>query len=104
MHDSALTPGVQNGLAIYFLLVVLLIVGFVIYHLRFRRDALQAVVWLAVSALFLVHAIAYFAHWGWTLPQGFRDWVTQLMGMMGGQLGPILYVTGAVVAFILFLR
>lgn len=104
MHDSNLTPSIQNGLAIYYLLVVLLNVGYALYHLRFRRDGLQGVLWLAVGGLFLIHAIAYFAHWGWTLPQGFRDWVTQLMGMMGGQLGPILYVTGAVVAFILFLR
>src|SRR5262249_8345284 len=84
--------------------VVLLNLGFAIYQLRFRRDALQAIIWVAVAGLFLVHAIAYFVHAGWMLPQGFRDSITRLMGMMGGQLGPILYVTGAVVAFIIFLR
>lgn len=104
MHDSGLTASIQNGLGIYYLLVVLLNLGFAIYQLRFRRDALQAIIWVAVAGLFLVHAVAYFVHAGWTLPQGYRDSITRLMGMMGGQLGPILYVTGAVVGFILFLR
>src|SRR5438105_1370768 len=104
MQGSVLTPSVQNGLGVYYLLVVLLNLGFAIYQLRFRRDVLQGIIWVAAAGVFLIHALAYFFHVGWILPQGFRDWVTQLMGMMGGQLGPILYVAGAVVAFIIFLR
>jgi Cytochrome b(C-terminal)/b6/petD len=104
MHNAELTSSIQNGLGIYYLLVVALNLGFAIYQLRFRRDVLQAIIWVAAAGVFLVHAIAYFFHAGWTLPQGFRDSTTQLMGLMGGQLGPILYVTGAVVGFVFFLR
>src|SRR6266849_1363904 len=104
MHGSEFTPSIQTGLGVYYLLVVLLNLGFASYQLRIRRNALQGIVWVAVAGVFLIHALAYLLHGGWMLPQGFRDGVTQLMVMMGGQLGPILYVTGAVVAFILFLR
>jgi hypothetical protein len=105
MHGSDnLTPSIQTGLAIYYLLVVLLNLGFAGYQFFARRDRLQGLLWTAVAGVFLVHALAYFGHLGWTLPQGFRDTTTRIMGMMGGQLGPILYVTGAVVAFFVFLR
>jgi hypothetical protein len=50
--------------------------------------------------VFLVHAVAYLAHLGWALPQTFRDTTTEIMGMAGGQMGPILYVGLSVVGFI----
>jgi hypothetical protein len=104
MHGSEnLTPSIQNGMAIYYLLVVLLNLGYASYLLLSRRDRLQGVIWIAAAGVFLIHALAYFGHLGWTLPQAFRDTTTRIMGMMGGQLGPILYVTGAAVGFGLFL-
>jgi Cytochrome b(C-terminal)/b6/petD len=105
MHGSdALTGTIQNGLGIYYLLVMALNLGFAAYYLSGGRNKAQGLLWTVVSGIFLLHALAYFAHLGWVLPRGFKDSVTNLMGAMGGQLGPILYTLGSVVGFILFLR
>jgi hypothetical protein len=104
MHNHELSSSLQTGLAVYYLLVVAMNVGFAAYYYYQRRDTTQPVIWLAVALLFLVHAVAYFAHLGWTLPQSWRDASTNMMRLWNGQLGPILYTTGSVVAFILFLR
>src|SRR5437868_5290316 len=76
MH-SDLTPHIQNGLAIYYLLVMLLNIGYAAYLLYFARNKVQALVWIAAAAVFLIHAFAYFAHQGWALPQGFKDMTTR---------------------------
>ncbi|MFL6203466.1 MAG: hypothetical protein ACJ76J_30230, partial [Thermoanaerobaculia bacterium] len=85
MHgDHGLAAGIQNGLGIYYLLVVLLDLGFAAYWYYRRRDGRQAVIWSAVAAVFLVHALAYFLRLGWQLPQGFADWTTNVAGMFNG--------------------
>jgi hypothetical protein len=106
MHEGAgqMTGAVQTGLAIFYLLAVLLNVGFSLYQFYGRRNPTQALVWGAVSAVFLIHALLYLVGVAPVLPQSFRDWTTSLMGMLGGQMGPILYVTLAVVGFILLLQ
>jgi hypothetical protein len=91
-----LTPSIQTGLGVYYLVVVLLNLGFVAYQLVARRNTLQAVIWSVVSGLFLIHALAYFAKLGWALPQGTRDLVDLFMG-------PVTYFVTSVVGFIIFL-
>jgi hypothetical protein len=91
-----LTPSIQTGLGVYYLVVVLLNLGFVAYQLIARRNTLQAVIWSVVSGLFLIHALAYFAKLGWALPQGTRDLVDLFMG-------PVTYFVTSVVGFIIFL-
>jgi hypothetical protein len=103
-ETTGLSDTIQNGLGIYYLLLVLLNLGFVAYQFFYRRNQLQTAIWLAVCAVFLIHALAYFMRAGWVLPQGTRDATTQLMAGMGGQLGPILYTLLSVLGFVLFLR
>jgi hypothetical protein len=104
MHGSEnLTPTIQDGLGIYYLLVMLLNLGFAAYYFFKGRQRGWGLVWAVVAGVFLLHAVAYFLHLGWVLPEGFRNATTRLMGAMGGQMGPILYTTLSVVAFILFL-
>ena len=105
MYESTgLTPSIRTGLGVYYLLVVLLNLGYVAYLWFGTKERRVALFWAAVSAIFLIHAGAYFAGQNWVLSQGIRDATTRLMGAMGGQLGPILYSTLSVVGFIVFLR
>jgi hypothetical protein len=55
--------------------VALLNLGFAAYCFRSVKKPLHAVVWAAVSGVFLVHAFANFFHLGWNLSEGIRDWV-----------------------------
>ncbi|HEV3263659.1 MAG TPA: hypothetical protein VG013_42885 [Gemmataceae bacterium] len=62
MHGSeSMTADIPLGLGCYFLLVVLLNLGFVAYQLYGRHNGLMALVWGAVAAVFLVHAVVFFA-------------------------------------------
>jgi hypothetical protein len=103
-ESSGLTPAIRTGLGVYYLLVVLLNLGYVAYLWFFTKDRRASLFWAAVAAIFLIHAGAYFAGLNWVLAQSIRDATTRLMGAMGGQLGPILYSTLSVVGFIVFLR
>jgi hypothetical protein len=96
-----------TGLAVFYLLLVLLNVGFAAYQWYGRRDKRQTVIWTAVAGLFLLHAILYFIPGvgdRMMLPEGLRSATTQVMGWYGGQAGPILYTLLSVVGFTLFLR
>jgi hypothetical protein len=96
MHGSGLSPEVQHGLGIFYLLVVLMNLGFAIYQHRILRNTAQAAVWALVSLVFLGHAAAYLTGHGWILSQGIRDAVDAAMG-------PVSYFCIAVGAFFLFL-
>ncbi len=105
MHGiESLSHSTQNGLGIFYVLVVLLNLGYAGYQFYFGRDRRPILVGVAFAGVFLIHALAYFAHLGWTLPQGLREGVTNVMGWYGGQAGPILYTLMSVVGFILVLR
>src|SRR5205085_4731133 len=77
MHGERLTSHIQNGLGVYYLLVVLLNLGFAAYVFYFGRNKAAVVVGLAAAGVFLLHALAYFGHLGWMLPHGFRDFTTR---------------------------
>jgi hypothetical protein len=94
---------VQTGLGIYYLLVMLMNLGFVAYYLYGRRDRTQVVIWSVVAFIFLFHAVIYLLHQGPALSESFRGFTTRLMGAWGGQAGPILYTSLSVVAFIALL-
>jgi len=103
MFDSELTSSLQTGLAIYYLVVVLLNLGFAAYQLRARRDTRLAALGAILGLLALVHMLAYFGHANWQLSSGFRAFTTSLMGAWGGQAGPILYTALSVLGFVVFL-
>jgi hypothetical protein len=106
MHSGsgALTPSVLIGLAVFYLMAVALNVGYAAYQYFARRDLKQTAIWGGVAALFLVHALLYLAGVRLVLPAIFTDTTTWLMGLYGGQAGPILYVGLSVVGFLALLR
>jgi len=56
-----LTVSILIGLCVFYLLVMLLNVGFVAYQHHVRKDRMQVMLWSAVAGLFLIHSIIY----GW---------------------------------------
>ena len=60
-----LTISILIGLCVFYLLVMLLNVGFLAYQHHVRKDRMQVMLWSAVAGLFLIHSIIY----GWA---GFR--------------------------------
>jgi hypothetical protein len=96
-----LPPATQTGLAVFYLVAVVLNLGFAAYFFLRRRNGAQGVLWTVVAGVFLVHALVYLSGAGPILPRGIRDSTTSLMGWLGGQMGPILYVSLAVVGFVL---
>jgi hypothetical protein len=102
---ATLSNAVQNGLAVYYVLVALLNVGFAIYQSKVQNNSKQATIWYIVAGVFFLHALAYFPlHLGWQMSQNLRDATTNVMRWYGGQFGPIIYTTMSVLGFIVFLR
>lgn len=105
MHGSQeLTPTIQLGLGIYYLLVVVLNLGFAAWWFYAAKNKAQTLLWMLVSGVFLIHAVLYFSKHGPQLSHSFREFTTTLMGGMGGQAGPIIYVSVSVLGFIILLR
>ena len=103
MHNHELSSNMQIGLGIYFLIVMAMNLGFAAYYRYNRRDARQTLIWTAVAFFFLLNAIIFLGQFGWTMPLSWREASTAMMRLWNGQLGPILYTTTSVVAFVLFL-
>ncbi|TMQ34522.1 MAG: hypothetical protein E6K70_07155 [Planctomycetota bacterium] len=94
---------VQTGLGVFYLLVVLLNLGFALYQGKGKRDTRAGLYGAIWSVVFLILTIPYLAHSGWQLSGSFRGLTTRIMGAAGGQAGPILYTTLSVAGFLLFL-
>src|ERR1700722_19370041 len=97
--SNELSPTVQNGLAVFYVLCAVLNVGFAIHYLR-RKDMLKVLEWGGVAVLFLIHAGAYFAHLGWTLSLSVREAVDSVLS---GTTGATVYVSVSMVAFVVLL-
>lgn len=93
----------QDGLAVFYALIVLLNIGYALYQLRTHKRVLEAICWFVVAGLFALHAVLYATHHGPVLSSAFRTFTTRLMGAWGGQAGPILYSSLSVVAFVALL-
>ncbi len=105
MHGAeGLSGGVKAGLAVFYLIMVLLNVGYAAFHFYRRRDQSQRELLLGAvfAGLFLLHAVILVPV-GAVLPAGFKNFTTWLMGLYSGQMGPILYTGLSVVGFVLFL-
>src|SRR5262249_16987822 len=104
MHGSdALTPTVEFGLAVFYLIAAALNVGFAAYQFYGKKDRPQTVVWSTVAGVFLIHALLYLIGAPLVLPHSFPDFTTHVMGLYNGQAGPILYTTLSVVGFVVLL-
>src|SRR5437870_8336198 len=76
MHGTELTPSVQKGLAVYYALVAVLNAGFAYYHVR-HRNRPQALLWLVVAGIFLVHTFLYLSPAGshLVISETLADWI-----------------------------
>ncbi|MCI0683617.1 MAG: hypothetical protein L0Y71_16045 [Gemmataceae bacterium] len=96
MHEGHLSDSMQTGLGVYYFLVALMNLGFAAYFHYHKNDRNQALIWSAVAALFAGHGLAYLAHRGWILPEGFKNSVNYVMG-------PTTYFVAAVAGLAAFL-
>jgi hypothetical protein len=101
--EHPLDKGLQNALVVYYLLVAVLNLGFAAWWFYAAKNKAAALLWAIVSGVFLVHAFLYLSHSGPVLSRGVRDFTTGFMGLYGGQMGPIIYVTLSIVGFIVLL-
>jgi hypothetical protein len=92
---EALSPSLQNGLALFFFIVTLLNVGFAAYWFG-RRSMGQAVLWGAVSLLFLAQTLLFLFHAGMPLPAAARGFINAVMN-------PVSYFVLAVIFFVILL-
>jgi hypothetical protein len=74
-----MSPTVQNGLGMYFLLVALMNLGFAAYHFSRRRDMAQTAIWSVMAAVFLIQAVGFFTHQNWVLGEGIKDFINRIM-------------------------
>ncbi len=95
---AGLSAPTQTGLAVFYLIVVLLNLGFVWFQRKNNKAG--AALWLGVAGLFLIHAVAYFAHAGWVIPHDIRDTADEIMS---GNRGPVVYFFVSVIGFAVLL-
>jgi hypothetical protein len=98
MHNHSLSSSIQIGLGVYYLLGVIMNLGFASYQ-NSRRERGQGRLWMFVACVFLFHALAYFFQAGWVLPAGITNAVNTFMN-------PVSYFTLAVLglAAVLYFR
>ncbi len=85
--------GLQTGLGVYYLLVVVMNFGFAAYCIKKAKKPGQGLLWIGVAAVFFIFSVVNFAHLGLTMPVGAKGFVNWLMG-------PVAYSTLSVVGFI----
>jgi hypothetical protein len=78
--SESLDPSIQNGLGWFYLLAVVLNLGFAAYYYYGDKKLNIALIWAVVAGVFLIHAGANFAHAGWHLPQSILDFVDRVVG------------------------
>src|SRR5436305_1549347 len=89
-----MSAALQYGLAGYYLLVAVMNAGFAAYYHFYSepRKKNVAVVWYAVAAVFVLHAVAYALQAGWVIPLWIRHAVDDVTG-------PISYTLLSVIGF-----
>src|SRR5437588_287062 len=98
MHDSHghLSDSLQTGIGLFYFLVMLMNVGFALYHQFQTRNMLQAIIWYVVAAIFGVHAAAYLTQHGWMIFPWLQNGIDYIMG-------PTTYFVLAAIGFTLLL-
>lgn len=96
MHDSHLSSSLQNGLGVYYLILVVMNIAFANYMSKTAKDRRQAGFWMLVAGVFFIHAAANFMHLGWTLSGTIKHAVDAVMN-------PVSYFCMAVAGLSAFL-
>src|SRR5436305_2189026 len=85
-----------TGLAVFFLLGMLLNLGFAYYYYKAEKDSTAGLAWGIVAFLYLVQAFAFLVNRNLALPEGLSAGTNALMG-------PVTYTTMSIVAFCVFI-
>src|SRR5262245_14864372 len=91
-----MTASVQNGLGVYYLLVLLLNLGFAAYLFFAEKKPLKSLIWTLVGGVFFIHGVVYLLHMGWVIPHSVRNVIDLIMG-------PVTYFAVSVIAFFAFI-
>ena len=94
-HLTSAIDWLQIGLGIYYLLGMIMNLGFASYQNR-HRNRTQGRLWMFVACVFLFHALAYFFQAGWVLPDAIKNAVNAAMN-------PVSYFVLALSGLILVL-
>jgi hypothetical protein len=79
MHNNhSLSSSIQIGLGVYYLLGMIMNLGFASYQNRHKRRS-QGRLWTFVACVFLFHSLAYFFQAGWVLPDSIKNAVNAAM-------------------------
>ncbi len=79
MHNNhSLSTSIQIGLGIFYLLAMIMNLGFASYQNSLRNRS-QGRLWMIVACVFLFHALAYFCMAGWALPDAVKNAVNTAM-------------------------
>jgi Cytochrome b(C-terminal)/b6/petD len=96
MQDHAhLSPSLQTGLGVYYVLVALMNAGFAYYQYR-QKNIVQTAIWTAVGVVFLIHGGLYFGHANLIIPEWAEAFVNRVMN-------PVSYFITACAALFLLL-
>src|ERR1700730_13709240 len=91
MHNNhSLSSSIQIGLAVFYLLGVIMNLGFASYQ-NSHRNRSQGRLWTFVACIFLFHALAYFFQAGWVLPDG-------VINAVNAAMNPVSYFVLALAA------
>jgi Cytochrome b(C-terminal)/b6/petD len=79
MHNhNSLSSSIQIGLGVYYLLCMIMNLGFASYQ-NSQRNRTQGRLWMLVACVFLFHSLAYFFQAGWVLPDSVKNTVNAVM-------------------------
>ncbi len=70
-NHHSLSSSIQIGLGVYYLIGVIMNLGFASYQNRHRNRS-QGRLWTFVACVFLFHSLAYFFQAGWLLPDSIQ--------------------------------
>src|SRR5262245_33563120 len=87
MHDSAshmMSDSLQTGIGLFYLLVMLMNVGFALHQQYQLKNMTQAMIWYVVAGVFAVFAAVYLVHQG---PMIF-EWLQNAIDWV---MGPVTY-------------
>jgi hypothetical protein len=91
-----MTPAFQSGIGVLFLLGMLMNLGFAAYYFRAEKKPAAGLFWVLVAGLYLIQAVGFLGHLGWSLSPTLTRAVDALMG-------PVTYTTLSIIAFCVFI-
>ncbi len=95
-HSEGLTRSLQTGLGVYYLLVMMMNLGFAAYFHYNQKDRRQVVIWTGVAGVFFLHGVLFSIGHGFAIPDFLINFVNYIMN-------PVTYFVLSVTGLVLFL-